>query len=136
MKVSITHSERETFHLAEKLSRDFKGREIILLTGELGAGKTVFAKGLASGLGVRDINQVCSPSYTLINIYQGRYPIYHIDLYRLQEDAEISDLGWEDFLGEAVVVVEWAEKIKFPLDGILVTIEVGQAEDRTISIQP
>jgi tRNA threonylcarbamoyladenosine biosynthesis protein TsaE len=136
MKVSITHSERETFHLAEKLSRDFMGKEIVLLTGELGAGKTVFAKGLASGLGVKDINQVCSPSYTLINIYQGRYPIYHIDLYRLQEDAEISDLGWEDFLGEAVVVVEWAEKIKFPLEGIRVTIEVGQAEDRTISIQP
>ena len=136
MKVSVTHSELETFHLAEKLGRDFRGNEIVLLTGELGAGKTVFAKGLASGLGVKDISQVCSPSYTLINIYQGKYPLYHIDLYRLGEDAEISDLGWEDFLGEAVVIVEWAEKIKFPLDGIRVTIEVGRADERTISIRP
>jgi tRNA threonylcarbamoyladenosine biosynthesis protein TsaE len=136
MKVSVTHSELETFHLAEKLGRDFRGNEIVLLTGELGAGKTVFAKGLASGLGVKDISQVCSPSYTLINIYQGKYPLYHLDLYRLREDAEISDLGWEDFLGEAVVIVEWAEKIKFPLDGIRVTIEVGWADERTISIRP
>ena len=136
MKVSVTHSELETFHLAEKLGRDFRGNEIVLLTGELGAGKTVFAKGLASGLGVKDISQVCSPSYTLINIYQGKYPLYHLDLYRLREDAEISDLGWEDFLGEAVVIVEWAEKIKFPLDGIRVTIEVGRADERTISIRP
>jgi tRNA threonylcarbamoyladenosine biosynthesis protein TsaE len=136
MKVSVTHSELETFHLAEKLGRDFRGNEIVLLTGELGAGKTVFAKGLASGLGVKDISQVCSPSYTLINIYQGKYPLYHLDLYRLREDAEISDLGWEDFLGEAVVIVEWAEKIKFPMDGIRVTIEVGRADERTISIRP
>jgi tRNA threonylcarbamoyladenosine biosynthesis protein TsaE len=135
MKVFVTRSERETFLLAEKLGRGFRGKEIVLLTGELGAGKTVFAKGLASGLSVKDIGQVCSPSYTLVNIYQGKYPVYHVDLYRLQKDSEISELGWEDFLGEAVVIIEWAEKIKFPLDGIRVRIEIGEGDERTISIQ-
>ncbi len=67
-KEYLTNSERETFLLAKKLAKDFKGQEVVLLIGELGAGKTVFAKGIAAGLGMKDVHQVCSPSYTLINI--------------------------------------------------------------------
>jgi tRNA threonylcarbamoyladenosine biosynthesis protein TsaE len=130
----VTHSERETFLLAKNLAKGFKGKEIVLLIGELGAGKTIFAKGIASGLGLKDVHQVCSPSYTIINIYQARYPIFHIDLFRLGENSEIQDLGLEDYLGEGVVIVEWAEKIKFNLEAIRVTFELGKGDERKIKI--
>ncbi len=129
-----SHSEKETFFLAKKLAKDFVGNEVILIEGELGSGKTVFAKGIASGLGLRDIHQVCSPSFTLVNIYRAKFPVYHIDLYRLEKNAEILDLGWEDYLGQGVVVVEWAEKIKFKMDGIRVSLKIGEKDRREIKI--
>jgi len=134
-KEYTTDSERETFLLAKKLARDFKGKEVILLTGDLGAGKTVFAKGIASGLGLKDTHQVCSPSFTVINIYQAKYSIYHIDLYRLEKNTEILDLGWEDYLGKGIIVVEWAEKIKFELDAIKITFVIGEGDQRKIKIR-
>lgn len=130
----ITRSERETFLLAQKLSQGFKGKEVVLLKGELGSGKTIFAKGLAAGLGLEDFHQVCSPSYTLINIYQAKYPIFHIDLYRLEKETEIMDLGWEEYLGQGVIIVEWAEKLRFGQDAIRVSIRMGKEEQRRISI--
>jgi len=130
----ITRSEEETFQLAHKLAQTFKGDEVVLLFGDLGAGKTVFAKGVASGLGIKDHRYVCSPSFTLINIYQANYPIYHVDLYRLGTGADIQDLGWEDYLGQGVVVVEWAEKLGFPLDAIDVRFEILSANKRKITI--
>ncbi len=133
-KEYLTHSERETFLLAKKLARDFKGQEVVLLIGELGAGKTIFAKGIAAGLGLQDVHQVCSPSYTLINIYQAKYPIFHIDLYRLGKNSEILDLGWEDYLGQGIIIVEWAEKIKFNLDAIHVTLHMGKRDQRKITV--
>ncbi len=129
-----SHSEKETFLLAKKLAQGFNGTEVVLLEGELGSGKTVFAKGIASGLGLRDIHQVCSPSFTLVNIYQAKFPMYHVDLYRLKENAEILDLGWEDYLGQGVVVVEWAEKIKFKMDGIRVRLKIREKDEREIKI--
>jgi tRNA threonylcarbamoyladenosine biosynthesis protein TsaE len=129
-----THSEKETFLLAKKLSQGFKGKEVVLLKGELGAGKTVFAKGLAAGLGLKDFHQVCSPSYVLINVYQAKYPIFHIDLYRLEKDSEIMDLGWEDYLGQGIIIVEWAEKIKFSLDAIRITFRMEKKDQRKIII--
>jgi tRNA threonylcarbamoyladenosine biosynthesis protein TsaE len=130
----ITRSEEETFLLAERLASGFCGKEVVLLFGELGAGKTVFAKGVASGAGVRNVHRVSSPSFTLVNIYDGRHRVFHIDLYRLEREAEILDLGWEDYLGEGIVIVEWAEKLTFPLDGISVRIEVGPDDERRITI--
>jgi len=130
----VTVSEEETFRLAEKLASGFTGNEVVLLYGGLGAGKTVFAKGLASGAGVRDIDRVCSPSFTLVNVYEGKRRVFHIDLYRLEREADILDLGWEDFLGEGIVIVEWAEKLPFRPDGIRVRIEAGPDDKRRISI--
>jgi len=132
----LTHSERETFLVAQKLAKSFKGDEVILLEGELGAGKTVFAKGIASGLGLKNFHQVCSPSYTLVNIYQAKYPIYHIDLFRLSKDSEILDIGWEEYLGQGVIVVEWAEKLRFPLEAIRIRLEIEDGEKRRIIIDP
>jgi len=133
-KKYFTRSERETFLLAKKLAENFKGKEVVLLTGELGAGKTIFAKGIAAGLGMKDVHQVCSPSYTLINIYQAKYPIFHIDFYRLGKKTEIRDLGWEDYLGQGIIIIEWAEKMKFNLDAIYVTFSIEENETRRILI--
>jgi tRNA threonylcarbamoyladenosine biosynthesis protein TsaE len=129
-----TRSGDETFELARKMGAGFKGAEVVLLIGELGAGKTVFAKGIAAGAGVDDPRRVSSPSFTLVNIYEGRVPIFHIDLYRLEREAEIADLGWEDMLGQGIVVVEWAEKLPFPVDGIVVRIESAGDDERRITI--
>jgi tRNA threonylcarbamoyladenosine biosynthesis protein TsaE len=134
VEVFTTHSEEETFTLARKLASGFKGREIVLLTGELGAGKTVFAKGVAAGAGVANTDHVSSPSFTLVNIYEGRHRVFHIDLYRLEREAEVLDLGWEDFLGQGIVLVEWAEKLTLPLDGIRVRIEVVGDDERRITV--
>ena len=134
-KAAKTHSEEETRAVAEALARGFKGDEVVFLIGDLGAGKTVFTKGLAAGLGLADINQVCSPTFTLLNVYQARVPIYHLDLYRLADTPEIRDLGFEDYVGDGVIVVEWAEKIDFPMPAIKVRIEVAADDTRTISIE-
>jgi tRNA threonylcarbamoyladenosine biosynthesis protein TsaE len=130
-----TRSPVETLAVARALSREFKGDEVVFLIGELGAGKTVFAKGIAAGLGLKNIHQVCSPTFTLMNVYLARVPIYHFDLYRLAKAAEITDLGFEDYIGQGVVVVEWAEKITFSIPAIYVTIKVENDESRTIHIR-
>lgn len=137
LKKSIynTYSEKETFELGRSLGEYLKGDEVLLLIGELGAGKTVFTKGLAAGLGIEDVNLVCSPSFTLINIYKALVPIIHIDLYRLNSEDEIADLGWEDYLGEAVIVVEWGEKIHYEASAIQVYLEVQDDFSRKISIE-
>jgi tRNA threonylcarbamoyladenosine biosynthesis protein TsaE len=134
MTVVTTRSEEETFELARRMAEGFRGTEIVLLTGELGAGKTVFAKGLAAGAGVVETDRVSSPSFTLLNIYEGRWRVFHVDLYRLEREDDILDLGWEDFLGEGIVVVEWAERLTLPLDGIRITIETVGDEERRITI--
>ena len=135
MELLTTSSERETFLLAKKLAGPFRGREVVLLIGELGAGKTVFAKGIAAGLGLEDVHQVCSPSFTLVNIYQAKFPIYHIDLYRLGKESEIEDLGWEDYIDRGVIIVEWAEKLRLSMESIRVTIEVEPDDTRQIKIE-
>lgn len=134
VEVVTSHSEEETFALARKMASRFAGQEVVLLEGGLGAGKTVFAKGLAAGAGVADTDRVSSPSFTLVNIYEGKHRVFHIDLYRLEREAEILDLGWEDFLGQGIVVVEWAEKLPMAVDGIRVRIETLGDDERRITI--
>ncbi len=130
----ISHSERETFEISAQLGSRLRGDEVVLLEGELGAGKTVFARGLAAGLGLEDSAQVCSPSFTLVNVYYGRVTVFHIDLYRIEKNSELSDLGWEDFLGQGVVVVEWAERMDYDEDAVRVRILVGERDERRITI--
>jgi len=134
-EVLWTRTERGTRLAARRLAATFRGDEIVLLTGELGAGKTVFAKGIAAGLGMKNNRQVVSPSFTLINVYQGRVPILHLDLYRLDSRSEIRDLGFEDSIGEAVILIEWGERIDFPLKAIRVHIEVEPDGRRRIRIE-
>jgi tRNA threonylcarbamoyladenosine biosynthesis protein TsaE len=130
-----TSSAEETISLARKIAETFEGREVVFLIGELGAGKTVFAKGIASGLGLENIHRVCSPTFTLMNVYQAKVPIYHFDLYRLAKADEIRELDFEDYVGRGVVIVEWAEKMPFPLDAMSITIRVGAHGRRTILVE-
>ncbi len=108
----ISHSERETYNFARDLAESLSAPAHILLYGDLGAGKTLFAKGLADGFGVEDVDEVSSPTFTLINQYSGRIRVYHIDLYRIETGA-FSGLGLEEIFDDAkaVVIVEWAERL-------------------------
>lgn len=130
----ISNDEEETFALAEEMASGFKGNEVVCLSGELGAGKTVFAKGLAAGLGLKNTAQVCSPSFTIINIYQARCTIFHIDLYRLGKESEIVELGLEDYLDEGVLIIEWAEKMERIPGSILINITMLENDKRRIKI--
>ena len=107
----ISQSEEQTYAAAKELARSLKIPAHILLYGDLGAGKTVFAKGLADGLGVSDVDEVSSPTFTLVNQYSGRVRIYHIDLYRIETGA-LDGLGLEEIFDDpnAAVIVEWAER--------------------------
>jgi tRNA threonylcarbamoyladenosine biosynthesis protein TsaE len=111
-------SEKDTFNLGVRLGADLAGGEVILLDGALGAGKTVFVKGLAHALGI-DREEVTSPSFTLVNPHQGRLLLYHIDLYRLDEGATAAHaVDLDEILTDehAVVVIEWAERLgRYPL---------------------
>jgi tRNA threonylcarbamoyladenosine biosynthesis protein TsaE len=132
----ITRSAEETFELGKKIGEQLNSPAIFLLSGDLGSGKTVFAKGVAEGLDI-DSTDVTSPTFTLINIYDGRLRLYHIDLYRLGEGASL-ELGLEEILDEerAVVIIEWAERLNFAPDGAI-QIEIIYLSDceRKISIQ-
>jgi|SRR5215471_4221877 len=109
----VTNSADETLEVSKEIGERLKGGEVFLLKGDLGAGKTVFAKGLAAGLGIAPA-EVTSPSFTLINVYQGRLRLCHIDLYRLDAGLH-EELGMNEILEEkeAVVVIEWAERWAF-----------------------
>ena len=109
----ITDSEEKTILLARDLAKSFKGNEVVLLEGELGAGKTVFVKGIATGLELKNVHQVCSPSFTLVNIYHAKYPIFHIDLYRVSGYSELEDAGIiEHIHSPGIKLIEWFEKIR------------------------
>lgn len=103
----VTRSEEETIAFAESLAKELNTGYLVLLSGELGAGKTRFAKGIAKGLEVKEA--VTSPTFTIVNEYEGRIPVYHIDLYRL-ESFPLEDISLEEMLEEGVVMVEWWEK--------------------------
>ncbi len=106
-------SEQETIKLGEVLGEVLEEGSIVALIGDLGTGKTTIAKGIVRGLGGREDDEVTSPSFVLVNQYQGRLPIFHMDLYRLMNPRELSELGWEEFaFSSAVTLIEWAEKIK------------------------
>ena len=131
----ISHSAQETFAFAEQLGRTLKPGTFVLLHGDLGAGKTVFVRGLASGLGA-DAEAVTSPTFVLIQHYKGPIPLVHADLYRLESGAAVDDLGLEELGNGAVVAVEWAERMpRPPEDSITVKIEDAGGDVRKITVR-
>lgn len=113
MKEFITHSPEETFALGENLGKSCRGGEVILLLGNLGAGKTCFAQGIAHGLGVK--GKVNSPTFNLMKVYKIKAGVLcHIDAYRLNSGNDLISIGLDDYLEkkDAIVVIEWAERVK------------------------
>jgi tRNA threonylcarbamoyladenosine biosynthesis protein TsaE len=129
----ITHSMDETLALAEELGKDARPGTIFALTGELGAGKTVIAKGLARGMGITD--EVTSPTFTLMEIYEAAVPFYHFDLYRIEREEELDQLFFEEYWeGDGVSVIEWADRAPGRLPAECVTITIGYIDDTSRSI--
>ena len=129
-----TNSEQDTAAAGERLGGVLDAGDVVLLFGELGAGKTAFVRGLARGLGARP-DDVSSPTFTLVQEYRGgRVPLYHVDLYRL-EPGEIADLGLDELIeGDGVVAIEWADRWRDrPHDAIEVTIRDAGENRRTIA---
>jgi len=109
---SITHSADETLQLGKSLGSKLIAGDLVLLFGDLGAGKTCLTQGICLGAGLDNNTYIRSPTFTLINEYQGVVPIFHIDLYRLETEAEIMNLGLEEIIySEAITVIEWSEKL-------------------------
>lgn len=106
----ISNCEQDTIIIAKSLGEKMKGGEVIILNGELGAGKTAFSKGLALGLKIDDI--ITSPTFTILNVYQGKLNFYHFDMYRLEDENELKELGFEEYIGNSngVCAIEWISK--------------------------
>ena len=126
----VTHSAEETEAVGEELAPLLAPGDLLLLAGELGAGKTTFVRGLARGLGVTA--PVQSPTFQLVRVYPGRVQLAHVDLYRLESGTELADLGLDELLDEGVVAVEWGDRLR--LDYPRTRRIEFQAPDRTVRL--
>ena len=134
----LTKSEAETEVLGARLAEQLEPGGVVAFTGDLGAGKTAFTRGLARGLGITE--RVTSPTFTVVNEYEGgRLPLFHFDMYRLGSSEELFGIGWEDYLARGgVCAVEWSENVEDALeeDAVRVDIRRGDGEDwRVIAIE-
>ena len=134
----LTKSEAETEALGARLAEQLEPGGVVAFTGDLGAGKTAFTRGLARGLGITE--RVTSPTFTIVNEYEGgRLPLFHFDMYRLGSSEELFGIGWEDYLARGgVCAVEWSENVEDALeeDAVRVDIRRGDGEDwRVIAIE-
>ena len=132
----LSHSEAETEALGQALAARLRPGSVVAYRGDLGAGKTAFTRGLARGLGCA--GRVTSPTFTIVNEYDGATPLFHFDMYRLGSSDELFDIGWEDYLTRGgVCAVEWSERVDdaMPADTLWVDIARGTGEsDRIITI--
>ena len=132
----ISSSEQATRELGKRMAGKVTPGTVISLRGSLGAGKTVFAKGFAEGLGITEA--IVSPTFTLVQEYDGRLKLYHLDLYRLSGEDEFESMGGEDFLySDGVALIEWSEKIEdmLPDDTIFINITINEDLTRSIEIK-
>ena len=135
--VLTSRSPAETRRIGVSLGRHVEAGDVLLLSGDLGAGKTCLTQGIAMGLGIE--GYVRSPTFVLISIHNGLLPLYHIDIYRLDHVAEVLDLGLEEYLaGDGVSVIEWADKAleAFPQPFLLVTLDFEGEKERIIRLEP
>ena len=134
----VTNCEEETEALGVRLAEHLEPGAVIAFTGDLGAGKTAFTRGLARGLGIED--RVTSPTFTIVNEYEGgRLPLVHFDMDRLGSSGELFDIGWEDYLTRGgVCAVEWSENVADALEGDAISVEICRGEgdsQRVITIE-
>jgi len=134
----VSNSPEQTRAIGEALGRLLNKGAVVALIGELGAGKTVLAQGLAQGLDIDSDEYVSSPSFALVNQYRGRIPIYHIDTYRLGGAIELVALGYEDYFEpDGVSIIEWADKVEelLPDRCLRITIEIVAQSTRELEVQ-
>ncbi len=138
MNTVVTNTPEETIDFAENLAKSLKPGSFIALEGELGAGKTVFVKGLAKGLMVKDYMYVNSPTFVILHTYEGKFPLYHFDVYRIDERALEETLDYKRcFYGEGISVIEWSNKIPslLPDKRIDVKLEHAGKTKRRITVK-
>ncbi len=138
----ITNSEKDTFKLAEKFASKLKGGEVLCLVGDLGAGKTAFTKGLAKGLGVKNI--ITSPTFVLMKVYDtsknkcGIKKLAHIDAYRLSGGVALEEIGVTDYFNDknCITVIEWADRVKdlWPQNALEINLKILDGDKREINI--
>ena len=131
----VSHSIQETEQFGEEVAKSLRGGDVLAFTGSLGMGKTAFTRGLARGLGCR--GRVTSPTFTIVNEYDGKTPLFHFDMYRLGSSDELFDIGWDDYLARSgVCAVEWSERVSdaLPDDTIYVDIARGEEDENTRTI--
>lgn len=136
MQTYISRSEAETEAIGEKFAQGLAGGTVVAMYGDLGAGKTAFVRGMARGMGLSC--RVSSPTFTIVNEYEGERELIHFDMYRLESSDELFDIGWEDYLNRgAVCAVEWSEKVEdaFYGDETIVRIEKLGDTERRITIE-
>jgi tRNA threonylcarbamoyladenosine biosynthesis protein TsaE len=137
VSVYRTASEEETIALGERLARDFSPGTVVLLIGNLGAGKTTLAKGIVQGLGAAPPDEVSSPTFTLIHEYGAGPAVYHVDLYRLDDAAAVATLGLDElFEKRAVVLIEWGERFPelMPAGRVEIRLSAGEGDEREIQV--
>lgn len=132
-----TRGAEETRNSGRSLGEIISGGSFITLRGELGAGKTTFVQGLAEGLGVKE-RYITSPSFALVNEYEGRVRLYHVDLYRLEGPDDLADIGFDELPGDGVAAVEWPERAEgaLPDERLDIEISVTDVEVREITFTP
>jgi tRNA threonylcarbamoyladenosine biosynthesis protein TsaE len=136
MLKKMTHNEAETEAFGSELAGKLQVPTVICMYGELGAGKTAFVRGLASGLGIAAA--VSSPTFTIVNEYPGKPELIHFDMYRLHGADELFDIGWEDYLQRnAVLVIEWSENVEEAFDGSELSVHIQKLSetDRLITVE-
>ncbi len=133
-----TANAEETIKLGEKIAKRLKPGDLVALSGELGAGKTTLVKGIAKGLGVKNYRYVNSPSFVLVKEYKGKIPLFHFDIYRLNNLKDIEDIGYEDYLArDGVIVIEWSSKMAriLPKRHLDVALKIKSPGKRTIIVK-
>ncbi len=133
----ISNSPEQTVELGRTIGRQLRGGEVFAIYGPLGSGKTRLIKGIVAGAGAEDLRNVTSPTFVLVNQYEGRFDIYHIDAYRIGSIAEFEMLGFDDFCyPQSVVLIEWADKIDSAIRGVdVIRIELAHRGEHTRSIR-
>ena len=134
----LSHNEDETEQIGEEFAASLHPGDVVAYFGDLGAGKTAFTRGLARGLGCA--GRVTSPTFTIVNEYEGKIPLFHFDMYRLGDEEELFDIGWEDYLARGgVCAVEWSERITGALPEGTVSVRIARCPEcdgwRNISIE-
>ena len=136
--IRISKSIEDTIGIGQRLAKGLRAGDVVALMGDLGAGKTVLTKGIAKGLGVKNVRYVNSPTFVIIKEYKGRLPLYHFDIYRLNRSSMLDSESYREyFYGDGVTVIEWADKIRsiLPKKHIEVKLSVIGEDKRKIEIK-